>query len=188
METEKIMLLETETFFIEGLCLIKPKRYVDERGLFWESFSKATYENLLGVTFVQDNVSYSKKNVLRGLHFQHPPMEQGKLVTVLSGKAWDVAVDIRSESPTYGNHVAVELDAKNGHQFYIPPGFAHGFLALEDDTIFSYKCTQYYSKENENTLRWNDALLGISWPDKESVILSPKDQVGGLFNVFNSPF
>ncbi len=180
--------MEIETFFIEGPLLIKPTLFTDDRGCFLESFSKERYENLLGVSFVQDNLSHSKKNVLRGLHFQRPPIDQGKLVSVLSGRVLDVAVDIRSGSRTYGKHLLVQLDAENHHQFYIPSGFAHGFIALEDQTLFSYKCTQYYSKEHEGTLKWNDPDLAIAWPSEGAFLLSPKDQEGEPFKPFKSPF
>lgn len=180
--------MEIETFFIEGPKLIKPTLFKDERGCFLEGFSKEKYENILGVSFLQDNISLSKKYVLRGLHFQSPPMDQAKLVSVLSGSVLDVAVDIRSGSTTYGKYIMVELDSKHFHQFFIPSGFAHGFIALEEDTIFSYKCSQYYSKSNEGTLRWDDSDLAIDWPKNIPFILSPKDQLGQIFNTFKSPF
>jgi dTDP-4-dehydrorhamnose 3,5-epimerase len=144
---------------------------------------------MLGVdhVFVQDNVSVSKKNVLRGLHFQHPPMAQGKLVSVLNGRVIDVAVDIRKNSPTYGQHCMVELSRENGLQFWIPPGFAHGFLALEDETVFNYKCTNYYSPDHEETLLWDDIDLKINWPIQNPII-SKKDLVGKIFRNFETTF
>lgn len=176
-------------FDIEGLVLLEPRRFLDARGYFFESFNEKSYCELLGtdVQFVQDNVSVSKKDVLRGLHFQTPPFAQGKLVSVLKGKVLDVAVDLRNESPTYGQHKTVELSAENGLQFYIPPGFAHGFVALEEDTIFSYKCTNYYSPSHEGTLLWNDTKLNISWKCNNPII-SEKDAIGKDFATFESPF
>ena len=139
---------------IEGLLIIDPKKFHDERGFFYESFHIQKYQEILGseYNFVQDNVSVSKKNVLRGIHFQHSPMAQGKLVSVLNGRVLDVAVDLRKESATFGKHFMIELSRENGLQFWIPPGFAHGFVALEDDTVFNYKCTNYYSPNHEETL------------------------------------
>lgn len=174
---------------IEGLVIIETKRFVDSRGYFYESFNQEKFEELIGepVLFIQDNVSVSSKNVLRGLHFQNDPHAQGKLVSVLKGSVLDVAVDIRKNSKTYGQHQSVLLTAENGLQFWIPPGFAHGFLALEDDTVFSYKCTNYYHPESEGSLLWNDADLAIDWKIK-SPIISPKDELSGFFNTFVSKF
>lgn len=174
---------------IEGLLLIDPRKFHDDRGYFFESFNTAKYNEILGSdhVFVQDNVSVSKKNVLRGLHFQHPPMAQGKLVSVLNGRVIDVAVDIRKDSLTYGQSCMVELSRENGLQFWIPPGFAHGFLALEDETVFNYKCTNYYSPEHEETLVWNDLDLAINWPIKNPII-SDKDIVGKIFSNFETTF
>lgn len=176
-------------FDIEGLVLIVPRRFHDDRGYFFESFNEEKYKAVLGdsTVFVQDNISCSKKNVLRGLHFQLPPFTQGKLVSVLKGKVLDVAVDLRKDSPTYGQHAIVELSAENGLQFYIPPGFAHGFVSLEEDTLFSYKCTNYYSPSHEETLLWNDSKLGIDWKCV-SPLVSAKDEIGKLFDTFVSPF
>ncbi len=174
---------------IEGLVIIETKRFEDSRGYFYESFNQEKYKELLGedVNFVQDNVSVSAKNVLRGLHFQNNPHAQGKLVSVLKGSVLDVAVDIRKNSKTYGQHQSVLLSAENGLQFWIPPGFAHGFLALEDDTIFSYKCTNYYDPKSEGSLIWNDADLKIDWKIKNPII-SSKDELSGFFNTFVSKF
>ena len=176
-------------FEIEGLLLIDPRKFHDERGYFFESFNTINYQEILGVAhvFVQDNVSVSKKNVLRGLHFQHAPMAQGKLVSVLNGCVIDVAVDIRKDSTTYGQHCMVELSRENGLQFWIPPGFAHGFLALEDETVFNYKCTNYYSPDHEETLLWNDPDLAINWPLIKPII-SKKDLVGKIFLNFETTF
>lgn len=178
-----------KVFEIEGLVVLEPRRFHDDRGYFFESFNTQKYAELLGeeTIFVQDNVSYSKKNVLRGLHFQSPPFAQGKLVSVVKGKVLDVAVDLRKDSKTYGQHEIVELSAENGLQFYIPPGFAHGFVALEDDTLFSYKCTNYYSPAHEDTLLWNDPKLGIDW-NCSSPLVSEKDKIGKKIDTFVSPF
>ena len=174
---------------IEGLISIHPSIYGDERGYFFESFNENKYSEYLGseLKLVQDNISISKVNVLRGLHFQLPPYSQGKLVSVVKGRVLDVAVDLRKNSPSYGKHICVELSQANGLQFYIPPGFAHGFQALEDDTIFTYKCTDYYSATDELTIRWNDPQLAIEWPITPAMT-SPKDDLGLFFNEINSPF
>jgi dTDP-4-dehydrorhamnose 3,5-epimerase len=172
---------------IEGLLLIEPRRFFDDRGYFFELFNKSAIEKIIQLDFVQDNISVSKKNVLRGLHFQLPPMAQGKLVSVLRGSVLDVAVDLRRNSPTYGQHKAVELSAENGLQFWIPPGFAHGFVAREEDTVFAYKCTNYYSPSHEETIVWNDADLAINW-HTDTPIISEKDNIGKLFCSFDSKF
>lgn len=173
---------------IEGLLEIEPTVFQDPRGYFLESFR----EDLLrkegvNLNFVQDNESMSKKGVLRGLHFQAPPFEQGKLVRVIKGAVLDIALDIRVGSPTYGKHYAIELSEQNKKQFWIPPGFAHGFLVLEDDTIFSYKCTAYYNKESEGSVRWNDPALNILWNISDP-ILSEKDKIAPLLSQMQSPF
>lgn len=170
--------METETFFIEGLILLKPKVFTDERGYFFESFNEERYlaEGIPADMFVQDNLSKSKKGVLRGLHYQDDPMSQGKLVQVIQGKVLDVAVDIRKGSPTFGKHIVVPLSAENHHQLFIPSGFAHGFLALEDDTLFSYKVTAPYSKDHERGIRHDDPDIGIEWPVGETLIISEKDR------------
>ncbi|MEY3236775.1 MAG: dTDP-4-dehydrorhamnose 3,5-epimerase [Bacteroidota bacterium] len=177
------------TFEIADLLLIEPRIFEDDRGLFFESFNEEKYLKILGseVRFVQDNISVSKKNVLRGLHFQKPPFAQGKLVTVLKGRVLDVAVDLRRNSKTYGKYEIVELSDKNKRQFWIPPGFAHGFCALEDDTIFSYKCSNYYSPEHEETIKWDDQYLAIDWKIINPIV-SEKDKIGKDFNTFVSPF
>ncbi len=176
-------------FEIKNLLLLHVRQFTDDRGLFFESYNDKNYATYLGeeIDFVQDNLSISKKNVLRGLHFQSPPFAQGKLVSVLKGSVLDVAVDLRKESVTYGKHVMVELNALNGYQFWIPPGFAHGFLSLEDETIFSYKCTNYYSPSHEHTLLWDDVDLDINWPVKNPLI-SKKDAIGLNFITFETPF
>lgn len=175
-------------FEIEGLLLIKPTVFSDERGVFYETYSREKYTSQgLPANFLQDNESISKKNVLRGLHFQAPPHDQGKLVRVIKGAALDVAVDIRKKSPTYGKYIMVELNEDNKHQFWIPSGFAHGFLSLADETIFSYKCTNLYNKESESGLMWNDKDINIQWNIKNPVV-SEKDNLFAPFYSFNSPF
>ncbi len=173
---------------IEGLLVIKPKIFGDDRGHFFESWSKDSFaKNELDLDFVQDNQSLSSKSVLRGLHFQNPPYAQGKLVRVIKGSVLDVAVDIRKDSPTYGQHFSIQLSEKNKKIFWIPPGFAHGFVTLEDDTIFTYKCTGVYNKESEGALLWSDKDLNIDW-GVENPLVSEKDLVAGSFNNFESNF
>ena len=173
---------------IEGLLIIKPRVFEDKRGYFFESWSKESFSaNGIDINFVQDNQSLSSKGVIRGLHFQNPPFAQGKLVRVISGSVLDVAVDIRSKSPTYGNHVSVFLSGLNKTMFWIPPGFAHGFATLEDNTIFSYKCSGIYNKESEESLLWNDIDLNIDWKVKKPII-SEKDKISKSFNNFKSQF
>lgn len=167
---------ETE---IDGVLLLQPDVFGDERGFFVETWQRDRYE-ALGIRneFVQDNLSFSRKGVLRGLHAQHP-RGQAKLVQVLTGKIFDVAVDLRAGSPTFGQWVGRTLTEENRHQLYIPDGFAHGFCTLCDSTLFSYKCSNLYSPENELTVLWNDADIGINWPIKDPVI-SEKDAQGKL--------
>jgi len=173
---------------IEGLLVIRPKVFGDKRGYFFESWSKDTFEkNGLDFDFVQDNQSLSGKGVLRGLHFQNPPFAQGKLVRVIKGAILDVSVDIRKDSPTYGQHLSVELSEKTKTIVWIPPGFAHGFLTLKDNTIFSYKCTGAYNKESEGALLWNDKELNINWEINDPLVLE-KDLVAGNFKNFVSKF
>ncbi len=162
---------------IEGLVVFEPRVFEDERGAFFESFNLARFREATGldVDFVQDNHSVSHRNVLRGLHYQVDPYAQGKLVRVVSGAAWDVAVDIREGSPTFGKWAAVELSADNRKQFWIPPGFAHGFLALEDRTEFLYKTTNYWHKDSERTIRWDDPSINVQWPARGTPVLSEKD-------------
>ena len=178
-----------EKFDIEGPVLITNRVFKDERGMFFESFNHNDFEDIIGekISFVQDNLSVSKLNVVRGLHFQKPPYEQGKLVRVLKGNVIDIAVDLRKESATYGQHVSVELSKENNKMFWVPPGFAHGFSVLEEDTIFSYKCTNYYNQESESSLLWNDELLDLDW-HVEKPILSGKDKIAQIFKTFESPF
>ncbi len=165
---------------IKDLVLIKPQVFEDERGDFFESYNLQKLQQIIPHPFVQDNQSLSKKNVLRGLHFQKKPFEQGKLVRVIHGSVLDVAVDIRKDSPTYLKYFKVILNSNNKLILWIPPGFAHGFLSLEEDTVFNYKCTEYYHKDSEETIRWNDPILNISW-DIENPIISSKDKLGKSF-------
>jgi dTDP-4-dehydrorhamnose 3,5-epimerase len=173
----------------EGLYEIRPRIFEDERGWFMESFNQARYAKELGsiARFVQDNISCSGKHSLRGLHFQAPPFAQSKLVMVTQGKALDIVVDIRPASATYGLHYKVMLDAKSKNQLYVPRGFAHGFVALEDDTHFQYKCDNIYHKDSERTILWSDVKLGIDWGVLDPII-SEKDLVGESFNEFQTPF
>lgn len=173
---------------LPGLLLITPKVFQDHRGHFFESFREDVLSSHgLVNDFVQDNQSLSSKGILRGLHFQAPPHAQGKFVRVISGAVLDVAVDIRKDSATYGQYVAVELNEENFKMLYIPPGFAHGFLTLHDHTIFTYKCTDYYHPETEGGVRWNSPELNITW-NVENPILSAKDEILPLFSDFVSPF
>ena len=173
---------------IKDLLIIKPSIFGDNRGYFFESYNKAKFKSMgLDLSFVQDNQSMSHKGVLRGLHFQAPPYQQGKLVRVIKGSVMDVAVDIRTNSPTYGNYESIVLSGDNKLQFWIPPGFAHGFITLEDNTIFSYKCTGIYSKESEGSIVWNDKDININW-GIETPIVSEKDQNANTLDKLNSPF
>lgn len=177
--------LETE---FEGLCIIEPDVFGDHRGYFMETYNRKSLAAVgFDVDFVQDNLSFSRKGILRGLHFQKPPHDQGKLVSVLKGKVLDVAVDIRKGQPTYGKVFQVELSEENHRMAYIPPGFAHGFLVLSDTCLFSYKCTGYYNNEAESGLMWNDLAFDINWGIEEP-LLSDKDKVYGAFSEFESPF
>lgn len=174
---------------IEDLILVQPNVFGDERGYFFESFNEEEWNKQVGdhIHFVQDNESMSHKGVLRGLHFQKPPYSQGKLIRVVQGSVLDVAVDLRKDSKTYGEIYKVELSAENKKQLYVPEGFAHGFLTLEDNTIFSYKCTNFYNKESEGGLMWNDPFLTIDW-GIEHPILSEKDKFYQEFSFFVTPF
>jgi dTDP-4-dehydrorhamnose 3,5-epimerase len=174
--------------FIKGLKIIQPTIFKDDRGFFFESYNSNKYQlHGIGAKFVQDNLSKSQKGVVRGLHFQNPPYEQGKLVQVIKGSVLDVAVDIRIGSETYGQHYSILLSEENKTQFYIPPGFAHGFATLEDETIFSYKCTNLYNKESEGSIIWDDSALNIDW-QVENPIISEKDKISESFKNFNSQF
>jgi len=173
---------------ISGLKLFKMQYFEDHRGEFIEVFhEQKLYEVCDRMPFVQDNESVSRKNVLRGLHLQLPPYAQGKLVRVNKGAVLDVAVDLRKDSLHFGKHFSVVLSEENKLQMWIPPGFAHGFLSLEEDTHFIYKCTAYYNKESEFTILWNDADLNIDW-GIHNVIVSEKDKNAHAFREFVSPF
>jgi len=172
---------------IEGVYLIKPIIFKDERGYFFESFNQKKINKKTNVSFVQDNQSLSSKHILRGLHFQKPPFAQDKLVSVIKGSVLDVVVDIRVNSKTYGKHIIEELNEENHHQLFIPTGMAHGFLSLEEHTIFSYKCSNFYNRESESALKWNDPDLNIKWPISNP-ILSEKDENAKKFSSFVSPF
>ena len=172
---------------IEGVYIIKPKIFKDERGYFFESFNQKEINKKTNVRFVQDNQSLSSKDILRGLHFQKPPFAQDKLVSVIKGSVLDVVVDIRINSKTYGKYIFEELNEDNHHQLFIPIGMAHGFLSLENHTIFSYKCSNFYNKESEGAIKWNDPDLNIKWP-VSNPILSEKDENAKKFSSFVSPF
>lgn len=162
---------------IEGVVIIEPEVFGDSRGYFMESFSQRVFEREVApVRFVQDNRSYSRYGVVRGLHYQREPYAQSKLVSCVVGRVLDVAVDIREGSPTYGKHVAVELSAENHRQLFIPKGFAHGFAVLSEEALFEYKCDEFYHPEAECGIAWNDPRIGIDWRlPKEDIILSKKD-------------
>jgi len=174
---------------IEGLVVFTPKKHEDTRGYFRESFNARIFQETINreVIFVQDNESQSKKHVIRGLHFQAPPHAQGKLVQVVCGSVIDVAVDIRKHATSYLKWHAELLSAENGKIFWIPEGFAHGFVALEDNTKFVYKCTAYYHPQAERTLLWNDPQLAIEWQVQQPII-SSKDMQGTPISDFISPF
>ena len=173
---------------LEGLILLKPAIFSDTRGYFFESYQKERFHQAgIDADFVQDNESMSAKDVLRGLHFQKPPFEQAKLVRVVHGSVLDVAVDIRKKSPTYGKYEAVILSAENKLMLWIPEGFAHGYLSLEDNTIFQYKCSQYYNKESECSIIWNDLDLNVQW-GIDAPLVSDKDLQGLRFRELVSPF
>ena len=182
--------MEVLTTDIEGVYIIKPRVFGDARGYFFESFSKREFEEKVGkVDFVQDNESMSKKGVMRGLHFQRPPYAQSKLVRCVKGSVLDVAVDIRKGSPTYGKHVAVELTEDNHLQFFIPKGFAHGFVVLSDVAVFQYKCDNFYHPEADGGISILDDSLGIDWEiSTQNAILSEKDTKHPLLKDFDSPF
>lgn len=175
---------------IDGLVIIEPKLFVDERGYFFESFNQRDFTSAVGnVTFVQDNESKSSYGVLRGLHFQLPPYSQSKLVRVIEGKVLDVAVDLRKSSPTYGQYVSVELTADNHRQFFIPKGFAHGFVVLSQQAVFQYKCDEFYHPEAEGAIAWNDPTINIDWQiSAEDIILSAKDKSHSMLHDITSPF
>ena len=181
----KFKFIETS---IKDLYIIEPTVFGDDRGYFMETYNYDEFKEAgLDMVFVQDNQSKSKKGVLRGLHFQNPPHAQGKLVRVIAGSVLDVAVDIRKNSKTYGRWYGLELTEKNKWMMYIPPGFAHGFLTLENNTIFSYKCTNFYNKASEDCLFWNDKDINIDW-NFDKPLLSAKDIEGKAFKDYVSMF
>lgn len=182
--------MEVITTNIEGVVILEPKVFSDARGYFFESYSKKVFDQLVRpVDFVQDNESMSARGVMRGLHFQRPPYTQSKLVRCVKGAVLDVAVDIRKGSPTYGQHVAVELTEDNHRQFFVPRGFAHGFAVLSDVAVFQYKCDNYYHPEADGGISIADESLGIDWRiDPKEAILSEKDTRHPLLAGFDSPF
>lgn len=169
--------MKVQKLDIDGLMVFEPRVFTDERGAFFESFNEAKFREATGFTgnFVQDNHSISHKGVLRGLHYQLPPHAQGKLVRVVAGAAFDVAVDIREASPTFGKWAGLELSATNRKQFWIPEGFAHGFLALEEGTEFLYKTTAFWHAASERSILWDDPEIGVTWPRSASPLISEKD-------------
>lgn len=180
--------MEIETTPIEGLLVIKPKVFGDSRGYFLESFRLSKFrEHGINYNFVQDNISKSKKGTIRGLHYQIGEMAQGKLCQVICGKVLDVAVDIRFNSPTFGKYYSAVLSEDDHKQLWIPPGFAHGFSVLSDEAIFYYKCTQYYSKEHERAIRYDDPELSINW-QIENPIVSEKDLSAKFFKEIDQDF
>ena len=172
------------------LILIKPTRHKDERGFFSETYSQRRYKELgIDVEFLQDNHSFSwEPGTLRGLHFQAPPNAQGKLVRCGKGAIFDVAVDIRKGSPTFGHWEGYELTEENGHQLYVPVGFAHGFVTLNPGSELVYKCTDYYAPQAEGTIRWDDPTIGIQWPLAGKLILNERDAIAPLLKNFETPF
>lgn len=169
---------------IPGIIALEPKVFCDDRGYFYESFNQRNFEETIGLSqnFVQDNHSKSSKHVLRGLHYQIPPKAQGKLVRVIQGEIFDAVVDIREESPTYGQWHGEKLSADNKKQLWIPPGFAHGFLTLSETAEVHYKATEFYTPECEKCIAWNDPTINIDWPINKPPILSKKDYLGLALN------
>jgi dTDP-4-dehydrorhamnose 3,5-epimerase len=170
--------MEIKTTFIDGLLLIRPTVFNDNRGCFYESWNAHKFNAAIGkeIIFVQDNQSVSKAGVIRGLHYQIPPYAQSKLISVLSGSILDIAVDIRPDSRTYGQHFSIKLDSESKWQLWIPEGFAHGFRAMEVDTVVIYKCTDFYKPDCERSLKWDDIDLNINWgDDRQNLIISDRD-------------
>ena len=176
--------MQVTTLSIPEVLLIEPKVFTDDRGLFFESFNQRTFEKETGLSpkFVQENYSKSTKGVLRGLHYQLPPMAQDKLVYVVHGEVFDVVVDIRKNSPTYKQWVGEILTGKNKKQLWIPAGFAHGFVVLSDTSDFLYKTTNYYSPDHERCILWNDPQIKIDWPNLDKPLMSERDRQAGLLN------
>lgn len=179
-----------EPTFIKDLVVLTPTVFEDERGYFFEGYNKSKLSDLgIQIDFVQDNQSFSKKGTLRGLHYQNPPYSQTKLLRVLQGEIMDVAVDLRKDSPTYGKHFSVLLSAENKKQLLVPQGFAHGFSVLSETAVVSYKCDQYYNKQSEGGIRFDDATLNIDWGmDLDEAIVSEKDMILPNFENSNSQF
>ena len=169
--------MKVTNFLIDDVLLFEPNIHIDDRGYFYENFNKKSFYKNTGIEieFVQENQSFSKKNVLRGLHYQIPPFEQGKLIKVLEGSIFDVAVDIRKNSKTFMKWIGEELSAENHKQLWIPPGFAHGFLVLSNNACVSYKTTNFYSPKHERSIIWNDSKININWPNISNIKLSSKD-------------
>ncbi|EML9985559.1 MULTISPECIES: dTDP-4-dehydrorhamnose 3,5-epimerase [Citrobacter] len=169
---------------IPGVLIFEPQKYGDSRGYFFESYNMKVFEKATGkkIDFVQDNQSFSRKNVIRGLHYQDEPYSQGKLVRCISGEIFDVAVDLRQNSATYGQWIGEYLSGENCKQLWIPEGFAHGFCVVSDEAIFTYKCTNFYNPAAENTIRWDSPELAIKWPvNGDEMIISDKDLAGKNF-------
>lgn len=173
-----------ERLAIPDVVLFEPKAFADDRGLFFESFSQRVFDTVTGggVTFVQDNHSVSRKNVIRGLHYQLTPHAQGKLVRVVRGAVFDVAVDLRKGSRTFGQWVGEHLSAENRRQLWLPEGFGHGFAALEDETEFLYKTTDFYDQASERSIRWDDPDIGVVWPVDGEPVVSVKDRGAKSFH------
>jgi dTDP-4-dehydrorhamnose 3,5-epimerase len=185
--------MEVENLGVTGPYLITPRVFKDERGYFFESFNQKEFnEKIYEVNFVQDNESRSSYGVLRGLHFQKPPYDQAKLVRVVKGAVYDVAVDLRTDSPTYGKYFGVLLTEDNHQQFFVPRGFAHGFVALGVDNIFQYKCDNFYNKESEGAIAWDDKDLNIDWANHifslGDIVLSNKDKLNKPLSETENPF
>lgn len=182
--------MKIEETFIKDLVVIEPTVFGDERGYFFEAYSKTKFKDLgIDIEFVQDNQSFSKKGTLRGLHYQNPPFAQTKLMRVLEGEIIDVAVDLRKDSPTYGKHFSVKLTAENKKQLLVPQGFAHGFSVLSETAVVMYKCDQFYNKASEGGIRYDDPSLNIDWGmDLNDAIVSEKDQVLPFIGECNSLF
>ena len=180
--------MKVEKTNIDGVFVIEPKVFGDSRGYFFESFSAKDFQDQTGmnISFVQDNESLSSKGTIRGLHFQKPPYTQAKLVRVIKGAVQDIIVDLRKNSPTYGQHFKIVLSEENKTQLFVPEGFAHGFLVLEDNTIFQYKCNKYYEPSSEGSVKWNDPQLNIEWmiDSEEEGLLSAKDKNAPSFEEF----
>lgn len=176
-----------EKTFIKDLILITPNVFTDDRGYFMESFNQKKLASVINYNFVQDNESLSQRGVLRGLHFQLPPYPQAKLIRVIKGSILDVAVDLRKDSESYGQHFKHVLSGENKKQLYVPEGFAHGFHCLENNSLINYKCSDYYQSEYEASILWNDLDLNIDW-GIENPILSEKDKIAEKFITFENPF